>query len=92
MTPQIDVMEVACSPNSTLTKTFESQGYVGKRISSGYSFGSKKSIDKLALEIPEVSLGFHEVHPALSVAELDTAHSRGDGRVSSKESSRSTSM
>ena len=85
-------MEVACSPNSTLTKAFESQGYVGKRISSGYNLGSKQSINKLALEIPEVSLGFHEVHPALSVAELDTAHSRGDGQVSSKESSRSTSM
>lgn len=41
--PQVDIMEVACSPTSTLTATFQDQGYHGLRVNylTGYNLDAK---------------------------------------------------
>ena len=55
VTPQVDVMEIACSPNSTLTTTFEEHGFCGQRINyvTGYDLSSKKGTAKLANAVVE---------------------------------------
>ena len=55
VTPQVDVMEIACSPNSTLTATFEEHGFCGQRINyvTGYDLSSRKGTAKLANAVVE---------------------------------------
>ena len=50
VTPEIDILEVACSPESTLTATFQDQGYVGQRVNylTVYDLDSRKGTTKLA--------------------------------------------
>ena len=47
--PQIDLMEIACSKDSLLTKTFEEAGFQCQRINylSGYDLDARKGTSKL---------------------------------------------
>ena len=49
MSPQLDMMEIACSPNSSLTAAFEDSGYQCQRINfrSGFDLESRKGTQKL---------------------------------------------
>ena len=51
--PQVDIMEIACSSTSTLTRTFEDHGFYGKRINyqHGFDLDSKKGTEKLLAEV-----------------------------------------
>ena len=53
--PQVDIMEIACSPESALTQEFLNHGYVGQRINykTGFDLDSKKGTTKLLGEIGE---------------------------------------
>ena len=57
VTPQVDIMEVACSPNSTMTTTFQEQGYTGLRINyrTGYDLDTKKGTEYLREEIKKTA-------------------------------------
>ena len=53
--PQVDIMEIACSPESALAQEFLNHGYVGQRINykTGFDLDSKKGTNKLLGEISE---------------------------------------
>lgn len=52
---QLDVMEVACAPGSSLTSCFEDAGYFGMRINykNGYDLDKKAGTAKFAEEVKE---------------------------------------
>ena len=56
VSPQVDVMEIACSPESTLTASFQQKGYYGERINfkTGYDLDTRKGTSRLADRIKEV--------------------------------------
>ena len=51
--PQIDIMEIACSPESALTQEFVDNGFTGMRINyrNGFDLDSKKGTSLLVKEI-----------------------------------------
>ena len=53
--PQIDIMEIACSPESALTQEFVDNGFTGMRINyrNGFDLDSKKGTNLLVKEIKE---------------------------------------
>ena len=55
VSPQVDIMEIACSPNSTLTATFQNHGYTGLRVNylTGFNLDAKHGTAKLATPIAE---------------------------------------
>ena len=55
VSPQVDIMEIACSPNSTLTATFQDHGYTGLRVNylTGFNLDAKHGTAKLATTIAE---------------------------------------
>ena len=55
VSPHVDIMEIACAQESTLTTVFEEQGFNGKRINylSGYDLDSRIGASKLAVDIKE---------------------------------------
>ena len=57
ISPQVDIMEIACSPESTLTGAFMERGFYGERINfkTGYDLDTRKGTSKLASRIQEVT-------------------------------------
>ena len=51
--PAVDIMEIACSPESTLTGVFEKSGYQGERINfkTGYDLDTRSGTEKLGRRI-----------------------------------------
>lgn len=56
ISPEVDIMEIACAPESTLTGVFEQHGYNGFRVNykTGFNLDTPKGTTMLAEKVKEV--------------------------------------